>query len=887
MIIFIKYIVFFILSFNIINAKAANVITDLEEELNPKYISAEFKGAMNIPHPIMFKMLLENNKNNTSTGRILMIGYYFNVKYPEDAIEYDFSDDVAAIFTDLSPTEIIDKTNYIRLLVKAFRWGKIKFKDISAEIIAPKAPPLVVDDDEYALAGSIDYIPVPDGSFAVINEFKKVVSYSTNPKDVEAMEAYRLRQLEKKQSTNKTNFEKFQSMVSKLEFSKIPRYGIDLPNPFIGNAGTSHWVENNGFKARLISELAQISDASKIIAGMHIITPNHRFMLANNLSEELQKPQIELISSQNVKSYKVYYPLSLPVAHEEMIHAYSGDLSFPIIIETQNPNEEVKFSAKITYQSCDGRINCEKQEIVSELYIEKSTDNTSSAIKNFAKQSYYNIPKDKHDYVKIKDIYAVVENDNVEQINVVVEFDKAPKNFSLLIEDDKNTKFSTPKISINGKYIYAFVTPLTNTDKLLNSDLTVSVRLNPYSSIRNVIKLVDSERKNLNKTNLLNMLLMSLCVGLLFNFTPMGFAFLSFNIAQIGYKSEKQNVDYIFMIIFSIFITLLFIGAAFSYFEINMVWGAQYTNLFYLSFYIFVSLAMCFSVKYKEHLLASNHNLKALLYGILIVPSIAFSYTPYLEKLCNNIVLSDYKTLLSVIIALSVGLSIPYLLMLIFHRFVLNKKIRYLFINLGSAAALIVFIYLIGILFMIIPLQFYVKSILLIALIALLYKYFYNFVDALYLTDLSSCKKKITEHIILIIALTATIFIASKIDNGIELKNRQSPILLSDQQINSMTSEGKTVILGITSDWSFVSNINKAVTLNHIALKRFERAYNAQYIEINATNITPAIKEILAQHDRDKLPLYILYNVNMNKGFVLPRLLNVTDVEQVIQSFMI
>jgi len=85
MITFFKYIVSLILIFNIESATASNITLELAND-KPSDISAEFKGALNLPHAIIFKQML-NNKNNTHSGRLFSIAYYFNEKYPEDAIE--------------------------------------------------------------------------------------------------------------------------------------------------------------------------------------------------------------------------------------------------------------------------------------------------------------------------------------------------------------------------------------------------------------------------------------------------------------------------------------------------------------------------------------------------------------------------------------------------------------------------------------------------------------------------------------------------------------------------------------------------------------------------------------------------------------------------------
>ena len=145
-----------------------------------------------------------------------------------------------------------------------------------------------------------------------------------------------------------------------------------MPNPFVGNAGIGHWQDKEGFKVRLISDVATISNQQDFLAAIHVNVPNHRFMLATALSDTRLKPEIKIIESKNIKDYQVFYPLPVKFAHEDVVGAYAGDFAFPLKITTIDPNEDVWLKAEIGFQSCDQNLNCEYMKFFPELLIEKS-----------------------------------------------------------------------------------------------------------------------------------------------------------------------------------------------------------------------------------------------------------------------------------------------------------------------------------------------------------------------------------------------------------------------------------------------------------------------------------------------------------------------------------
>lgn len=889
MITFIKNIVFLFLTFNILVANASSVELDLVAE-DEKYISAEFKGALNLPHPIIFKQLLDT-KQKTSTGRLLAIAYYFDNKYKDNAIEYDFSEDVAIIFPNLTPQEVIDRTNFIRKAVKTFRWGKNKYADLAIKMATPEEPPLLVDDDEYAILGSVDYIPTPEGSFAVINDFKKVVSYSDNPKDMKAMEAYNLRKLEKK--NNKTNFEKFKYMLNKLEFSKISSYGIDLPNPFIGNAGIGEWINVDGYKARSISELGQIHNTTDLIAGLHINTPSHRFMLANNLSNNLHKPKIVLTETQNIKSYKVFYPLSVPAIDDKMINAYSDDFVFPILIETINPNEPVSFNTKITFQDCDIRLECNQKEITAPLYIEKGIDNNSSAVKHFVRQSYYNLPNEEDKYIKIDNAYIDLENDNLttERINFIFSYKEEPKNFSFLIEDDDFTEFSAPHINIHDDKIYVSVTPLSNQTKLLNKQFTVTTKLNAHSYIRMKVNPTIYSVQHEKIKSVINYITISYFSGLLFNIMPIGLMMLFLSLGFINIRQDKKHGIYYLIISAVSIVSSICIYLYTTHFNIPLYWGNQYNNTLYLGSCAIIILSLYLSLKYKQPLMIRYAKTKAALFGILLVLLIPFSYTPYLAQNFNYIDIRNITESLTFLLSTIFGVITPYLLIALWQIKYSYKKItsatnKWLFC-IGKYAALLTILYFIGLFFLQMTFASIIKIILILLIYFLICKYFFNFIDALYQTDLSDKKKHIAENIIFILFAIFTTLSILKIHEKSVLKLTQTPILINQEQIDDSLRQNKNILVSITPNWSYTAKLNEIITLNEYTLNRLKKTYNLEFISIKAPYVSPHILQYAKNYNRYNIPIYVLYTIHMNKGIVLPKIVKDTELEKTIKNFVL
>lgn len=882
---FLKYIVFFIFCFNISAPKAAEVIYDFadnEQEIEVLNTS----GRLDLPHASRVREILES-KDNSPIGRIIFIGKYFDEKYPGELINSDFSPDIAAIFPELSQQEIYDRTKFIRQAVSVYRTGMQKYTEIKETLLAPEEPPLIVDEKDYDLPGQHTYIEAPEGQVAVIYDFKKVLSYGSNPRDLKAMEAYRQRQLDNKE--NKTAFDKFKSMVGKLEFSKLPFYGISLPNPFVGNAGIGKWQEQDGFKVRMISDMAEISNQKNFLAALHVSVPGHRFMLATPLDNGISKPEIELIESENVESYQVCYPLPVKVADNTMIGAYARDFAFPIALTTVDPHQGIRLKAKITFQSCDYDLNCKKMEFFPEVVIEKAPENAVSSVMNFVKQSYYNLPKKQNKNLKLKQIGTVLSEDGnrLEKILFTFDFSGSINNFSLFLEDELNTRFQTPKIAVNGSEIHVTVTPENNQDLLPGEKAVLTVRLNAYTSLRQNIRLADFNKAAVDGTQaVFHFILFGLLAGILFNFMPISLPLRLLTMVKKLNKTPSLSC-------FSLTTAGTFAGCNLFalllvfYQEQNIpfIWGMQYGNFFYLMAVVLLLTAILVSGKYNLQLLKDNSQFKAAVAGFLLTLLLPFSFTPFLAENITTLLSAGKDDIFLFFNMLAAGISVFELLSFYLPKTNLSGKtaanLQKLLILISYFLLAGMIVWLLFMMFLQVRLPVFLKAAAMLAVFAFICTYVFSFLQALYQTRLPKAQKNAAEKVVIgiftILSGLIVWFSAGNIPD-----NHNSSVL--PENMNERLIKGDIILTGIVADWCPLCRFNDFTALNKRNLERWNRLYRFEYIPVDIRSNPQKSAELLRRYNFVRPPLYILYSYNFEEGLVLSPLLVDSKLEQIIED---
>ena len=118
------------------------------------------------------------------------VGIYFDSNYPQDKIETDLKPDIEKFFPQLSSQQLYNHETFIRNSVKLYRWGKQKYAEIKSLLLAPKLPTLTYEDEDYEKASDYSYVDVGEDNVLITTDIKKVISYSSDPKEKESYEAF-------------------------------------------------------------------------------------------------------------------------------------------------------------------------------------------------------------------------------------------------------------------------------------------------------------------------------------------------------------------------------------------------------------------------------------------------------------------------------------------------------------------------------------------------------------------------------------------------------------------------------------------------------------------------------------------------------------------------
>lgn len=834
-------------------------------------------GRADLPDASQIQDILYNSDTN-DIGRVILLGKYFDAKYPDNQINADFSNDVAVIFPELSQQEVYDRTSYIRHAVNLYRWGMKKYNDIKAKIAAPEEPPLIADDDEYDNPENYTYIQTEPNQTAVVYDFKKVLSYGNNPRDLKAIEAKKQRAAESKK--HKTAFDKFKSMVGKLEFSKLPFYGITLPNPLVGNAGVGEWIYQDGFKARLLSEFAQIKSVDKFLGALHISVPQHRFMLANSLSENLQKPRIIFEEMQNIKSYKVYFPVPISVLSDTMIAGYVGDFAFPIKFETMEADKPVSLKAKIVFNGCDTSLDCSPVYFLPEVQIETGKENESSGVQNFIRQSFYNLPQNNDKNFKLNKTSLTFKPDSneVRQLQFVFSFKGNLNNFAMFIDDNQYTEFTRPSVTVNGNLIYVTSEPLNNTDKLLNTDITVTARLNNYTAITQNVKLVD------NKPDLAfgiysfaTMLQLSFFIGVLFNLLPIGLGFLMLTAVKASNNKIAPFAGGIFMA--ANLICLL----SDSFFSGGFIWGMQYTHISYMTLIVLCCILLLTASHYVNEAEFMQKNTCNLMFGALVFSCLPLYNIPFAPEVADYLSGKTLSVRLLIANLTALGVIIPYLLLFIIKQrsfFSAAAKYKVIILSLASLLILLTAAILAGRIILQLSVMRALKFVAFVLIIWFAFDYLFRFLQALQEVSVPQKHKNIARNIIVIIfgglLLSALTIGNADIDNSL-------PVSDINQKISEQVAAGNNVIVAIEPKWCFRCKINKLLTFNEYNLSRWSKDYKLEYISIADYNSDMAAS--LLKNHQISLPAYILFNYKFENGINLSSLIDEASLQQILDDY--
>lgn len=862
----IPYLVFLFSIFNIGVCVSATVDVENDETT---YETADIQDVqrLDLPDPLQFREMLLDPDIALPT-RVLVLAKYFDARYPDDAINADFSQDIAVLFPELTQREVYDRTSFIRRSVLLYRMGQEYAQKIHEKILAPEPPPIHLEKKDLE-EESFPYFDAGEGKFAIRTDFRKVLTYGQNPRDMRALEAFAQRQLDRK--PQKTNFEKFKSMITKLEFSKIPFYGISEPNPFSGNAGIGSWVEKDGIRMRLISDVAQISDDTEFMAALHFEVPAYRFILALGA----QKPMIQFDLTPPLLSAETFYPRPVAVVDTHLVGAYVDDFALPIQIRLQKTTADLSLRADVRFLSCDLSLHCQPLELSPSLDIEHGDETVFSGMRNFIRQAYFNIPQEGNKFLRLNSAYAQLTPDQTQVARIVFDFDYdvRAQNLTLFLEDDAQTDFSIPTITLTENKIYASVEPLNHQKELLGKTFTLTAALNPYTQIRRSFVLQPSDEDNKTLVHSFLLFRHAFYAGLLFVFSLAGFALWGL---ALGSSDKKK---YLTGAMLGVFLTSNVMALVLYFLAQNHIlyWGAPYRFAPYLIFAFLAAWLLRLHLHTPLLLVSHQERLKGFLAGALSVLLAPVSLAPMLSSVVGMALFQQSGALFLVANGFSLGVVLIYVVFLIK---IPSSKLR----ELIRLVSLLLLYFLSAYIILLILMQLNLLQTISFLLLALLgggiLTYAFSFLKALSQTRISKRnKQKVLLAVFAIVAVPVSGI--SALGGFIRLPS-SSEAPLSSELIQSEIYKGNTILIAIQADWCFWCWYNNLTVFDKRHLTNWQKQYHLRFHSVDATTPNRTIVDYLQKFNRAGAPLYVLYNYNLNSGYILPDVLTATGFEQTL-----
>ena len=115
--------------------------------------------------------------------------------------------------------------------------------------------------------------------------------------------------------------------------------------------------------------------------------------------------------------------------------------------------------------------------------------------------------------------------------------------------------------------------------------------------------------------------------------------------------------------------------------------------------------------------------------------------------------------------------------------------------------------------------------------------------------------------------------------------NPQTSGQFDPAQIEKMRAAGSNVFLDVTADWCITCKANEKLVLHTPEIEQAFKDNNVHYLVADWTRYDPAITTLLAQYERNGIPLYIYYSADPKQAVqILPQILSKSLVLKLFES---
>ena len=858
--------------------------------------------------------LLNKGENKQLTGEQIFqilyeIGSYFYNKYTiDDIFSENFIDEIRPFFPGDSESELESKLTTLRAGVNVYNKAKEIYNDYIKKRLVPDLRRKVRKSDEYDHPDEVKYIEPDEGYFVKVYNFKKFLTYSENEDERRAI-------IDFEQSDRGVNsaFDKIHDIIKTANWKKMLFYGTVYKNPLASTQGVTEEQSAFDVSARLIAQNTYINGNKELYFGIKYKTAPFTFILANNISNDITKPQIDLKDSENVEKSEVLYPIPLNAGNYPHIYKYFGEFLLPIKITVADVNKPLIIRAKTKVFSCDNALNCRPIEFNFELPLLTDGEQIlANGYENYFNMNMMHMPNAEDKHLKMKKIVVDYDKNNNQVLRLEFESDRKVKNFKIFAEaEDEIILFAAPLISLQENKVYVRLIPYDGQERLdmVDKVFTISTVLNNRYYYRSVVKAglvsdFDADAVRLNY----GLLLLAILGGLILNFMPCVFPVISLKMmafAKIKVKQRVQLKKDLWQTVagifsgFSLLIIMLWVAKYLGY---SLGWGMQFQNMGFLVTMTFVVMAIIIALpvlNFESMTMPNLGKYSGFVIGNLAVLLATPCTGPYLASALGFALSGNYTDILIIMYGVAFGLSIPYLMILFLKQpetffpkpGAWMKKLEIfmrtmLYLTLGWFLLLI---------FQQTDIVFVFKFVLIIAFFsAVMYfcKKFLEYTQGIF-------NEKITTEMLIKIrrwcyVFMLTVFVLCSIictkmaRTSFQInyeKNMQNRLTFLDKKlIDEYLNEGHPVLVEISADWCLTCHVNKMFVFNKTNMEHWKKSYNLEFLRVDWTNYNKDILEYMERFGRKGLPFYILYTPFIREGMVLPEIFEESDLSQILQN---
>lgn len=894
-----SYIVCLFLLFN-------NVATAAEKVVMPE----DFKGESTLTQVELFNAGENKHLTTEQTFRILYeIGSYFYNKYSmEDIFREDFVDELRPFFPGESDSQLNDKVAMLRIGVNAYAKVKDVYKEYVKKRLIPNVYRKVKSADEYDHPNEVKYIEADPGYFVKVNNFKKFLTYSNNEDERMAILDFERRNEDVNSVRNKII-----KIIKTAEWKKMLFYGTVYDNPLASKQGVSEEQISFDVKARLLSKTTYIRQNKELDFGIKFETAPFTFAVANDISEKIVRPQIDLSASENVEKSEVLYPIPLNAGNYPFVYKYFGEFLIPIKITVKDVNQPVVVRAKVKMFSCDNNLNCTPEEFNMELpLLPDGEEILSNGYENYFNMNLQRLPIGDSKHLALKKMVVDTDKDNNQVLRLEFVSDKKVKNFKVFAEaKDERVLFNTPLISLQENKVFVRLVPYENQNKLDMADMefTISAVMNNlyYYRAEKTAGLTSDFDVDAIQLNL-GLFLLAVLGGLILNFMPCVFPVISLKMmafSKVKVKQRRQLKNDMWQTIAGIFcgftiLTLMLLIA--KYLGYSLGWGMQFQNMGFLVTMTFVVTSIIIALpvlNFNSMTLPNLGRYSGFVIGNLAVLLATPCTGPYLASAVGFALAGGYGDVLVMMYGVALGLSLPYFMILLLKQpetffprpGVWMRKLE-IFMRIMLYLTLGWFLLLI---FEQTDKFFVLKFMAIILVFAAcvwLCKKFLEYLDGVLderFTLENIIKIRRYCYVFMLAVFVGCSWICTNMATAsFELnyeQNMQNRLTSIDKKlIDNYLGEGHPVLVEISADWCLTCHANKVFVFNKTNLENWKNKYNLEFLRVDWTNYDEEILEYMGRYGRKGLPFYILYTPFVREGMVLPEIFEESDLSQILRA---